>query len=77
MFNLAQIFDNELIVNCIDENDKFKNCYNCLLFEGMNYINSVLILGKEKIYLLTYVNISNNKILFSAINQIPRTFFFF
>ena len=74
MFNLAQIFDNELIVNCIDENDKFKNCYNCLLFEGMNYINSVLILGKEKIYLLTYVNISNNKILFSAINQIPRTF---
>ena len=74
MFNLAQIFDNELIINCIDDNDKFQNCFNCLLFEGMNYINSVLILGKEKIYLLTYVNISKNNILYSAINQIPRTF---
>ena len=74
MFNLAQIFDNELIINCVDDNDKLQNCFNCLLFEGMNYINSVLILGKEKIYLLTYVIVSKDNILYSAINQIPRIF---
>ena len=74
LFNLSQIFDIELITDCLDENDSFKNCYNCLLFEGLNYINSVLILGREKIYLLTYVNISNNYLLYSAINPIPRTF---
>lgn len=48
MFNLAQIFDIDLITECIDENDEFQNCFNCLLFEGLNYINSVLIIGKEK-----------------------------
>ena len=74
MFNLAQIFDIELITDCVDNTDKFQNCFNCLLFEGLNYINSVLILGKEKIYLLTYVNISNNYLLYSAIEPIPRTF---
>ena len=74
MFNLAQIFDIELITLCIDDTDSFKNCFNCLLFEGLNYINSVLVLGREKIYILTSVNISNNYILYSAINPIPRTF---
>ena len=74
MFNLAQIFDIELITDCVDSTDKFQNCFNCLLFEGLNYINSVLILGKEKIYLLTYVNVSKNYLLYSAIEPIPRTF---
>ena len=74
MFNLSQIFDIELITECIDETDTFQNSFNCLLFEGLNYINSALILGKEKIYLLTNVNVSNDYILYSAINPIPRTF---
>ena len=74
MFNLEQIFNVELITECIDENDSFKNCYNCLLFEGLNYINSVLILAKEKIYILTNVNISNDLILFNATTPIPKTF---
>ena len=74
MFNLAQIFDIELITECIDDTDSFKNCFNCLLFEGLNYINSVLILGREKIYILTSVNISKDYMLYSAINPIPRTF---
>lgn len=74
MFNLAQIFDIELITECIDDTDSFKNCFNCLLFEGLNYINSVLVLGREKIYILTSVNISKDYILYSAINPIPRTF---
>ena len=74
LFNLSQIFEIELITHCIDDTDKFQNCYNCLLFEGLNYINSVLILGREKIYLLTYVNISNDFVLYSSINPIPRTF---
>ena len=74
MFNLAQIFEIELIRHCIDDTDIFYNCYNCLLFEGLNYINSVLILGKEKIYLLVYANISNNNILYSSINPIPKSF---
>jgi hypothetical protein len=74
MFNLAQIFDIDLITECIDENDEFQNCFNCLLFEGLNYINSVLIIGKEKIYLLTNVNISSDYILYNAINSLPRTF---
>ena len=74
MFNLAQIFEIELVTDCIDDNDSFKNCFNCLLFEGLNYINSVLILGREKLYLLTSVNVSNNYLLYSAINPIPRTF---
>ena len=74
MFNLAQIFDIDLITECIDENDEFQNCFNCLLFEGLNYINSVLIIGKEKLYLLTNVNISSDYILYNAINSLPRTF---
>ena len=74
MFNLEQIFDVELITDCVDENDSFKNCYNCLLFEGLNYINSVIILGKEKIYILTNVNISDDLILYNAVYPIPRTF---
>ena len=74
MFNLQQIFDVELVTECLDENDSFKNCYNCLLFEGLDYINSVIILAKEKIYILTNVNVSNELILYNAIIPIPRTF---
>ena len=74
MFNLGQIFDVELITDCLDEEDSFHNCYNCLLFEGLNYINSVIILGKEKIYILTNVNISEDLILYNALTPIPMTF---
>ena len=74
MFNLEQIFNVELITECIDDNDSFKNCYNCLLFEGLNYINSVLILSQEKIYILTNVNISDDLLLYNAITPIPKTF---
>ena len=74
MFNLEQIFDVELITECIEENDSFKNCYNCLLFDKLNYINSVLILSKDKIYILTNVNISNELLLYNAITPISRTF---
>ena len=74
MFNLEQIFDVELITDCVDEKDSFKNSYNCLLFEGLNYINSVIILGKEKIYILTNVIISNDLTLYNVITPIPRTF---
>ena len=74
MFNLEQIFDVELVTECIEENDSFKNCYNCLLFEGLNYINSVMILSKNKIYILTNVNVSDDLILYNVSTPIPRTF---
>ena len=74
MFNLEQIFNAELITECIDENDSFKNCYNCLLFEGLNYINSVMVLSKNKIYILTNVNISDDLILYNALTPIQKTF---
>ena len=74
MFNLEQIFDVELVTECIEENDSFKNCYNCLLFEGLNYINSVMILSKNKIYILINVNVSDDLILYNVSTPIPRTF---
>ena len=74
MFNLEQIFNAELITKCIEENDSFKNCYNCLLFEGLNYINSVMILSKNKIYILTNVNISDDLLLYNVLTPIPITF---
>ena len=69
-----QIFDVELVTECIEENDSFKNCYNCLLFEGLNYINSVMILSKNKIYILTNVNISDDLLLYNVLTPIPITF---
>ena len=71
MFNLQQIFEVKLIKDCLEDYDE---SYNCLLFEGLNYINSVLILGKKKLYLLTYVNISNDRLIYSSIKPIPQTF---
>jgi hypothetical protein len=44
------------------------------LFKGLSYINGVFFLGKNKIYILSTVNLSNNNILYEANVPISRRF---
>ena len=73
-FNMMQIFNVVFVEDCVEENDKFQGVFNCLFFKESTYINSVLVLGRDKIYLLTNVNISEDLILYNAINPINKNF---
>ena len=73
-FNLGQIFDINIIKYIIDENEEYQECFNCLLFKGLSYINCVLILSSNKIYILSRVNISQNNILYDAYIPINKKF---
>ena len=73
-YNLGQIYNIEIVSNIIDFDDKFQYAFNCLLFKGFSYINGVLVLGKNKIYLLSTVNISSSNILYDAHFPITKRF---
>ena len=73
-FNLGQIYNINIISKLFDLDDKYKETFNCLLFRGLSYINAVLILGKNKIYILSSVNLSSNNILYDAHIPIPKRF---
>ena len=73
-FNLGQIYNIDIMPHLIDKHDNFQGAFNCLLFKGFSYINAVFILGKNKIYILTTVNISANNILYEAHLPITRRF---
>ena len=73
-FNLGQIYNINIISKLFDLDDKYEETFNCLLFRGLSYINAVLILGKNKIYILSSVNLSSNNILYDAHIPIPKRF---
>ena len=73
-FNLGQIFNIDIISKLIDSNDNYQGAFNCLLFKGLSYIDSVFILGEKKIYILSSVNISSNNILYDAHFSISKRF---
>ena len=73
-FSLGQIYNINIIQNLVDEDDTFQECFNCLLFKGLSYLDSVLILGLKKIYIITRVNISQNNILYDAHFPINKKF---
>ena len=73
-FNLGQIFDIDFISDCIDKEDTYQCSFNCLLFQGLNYINSVLILSEKKIYILTNMFIDSDLILYNADYPISKSF---
>ena len=65
-YNLGQIYNIDIIPDLVDADDSFQCAFNCLLFKGFSYINSAFILGKNKIYILSSVNISTDSILYDA-----------
>ena len=73
-FNLGQIYNINLISKLFDFDDKFQGAFNCLLFRGLSYINAVLILGRNKIYILSSVNLSLNNVLYDAHIPIAKRF---
>ena len=73
-FNLGQIFNINIIHNLVDEDDEYQESFNCLLFKGITYIDSVLILGKKKIYIISRVNLSQNNILYNSQFPISKKF---
>ena len=75
-FNLQQIFSLDIEKNLIDDDDQLENLlvYNCLLFDKMNYINSVVILGVNKIYIMTNVVINKMYTMFYSNQEINKIF---
>ena len=73
-YNLEQIYNIDVLPNLVDSDDQYQYAFNCLLFKGLSYINGVFILGKNKIYILSTVNLSNNNILYEANIPISRRF---
>ena len=73
-FNIGQIFEIDYISDCIDKNDTYQYCCNCLLFKGFNYINSVLVLGERQIYILTNMFLDQNLILYNSEKPIKKSF---
>ena len=73
-FNIGQIFNMNIIQYLIDEDDIYQESFNCLLFKGLSYINCVIILGSNKIYILSRVNLSLDNILFDAYFPISNKF---
>ena len=63
IFNLDHIFDVNIVKNINEteeDMDDYQCAYNSLLFKGMTYVNCVLILTKNKINILTNVNIDKD-----------------
>ena len=73
-YNLGQIYNIDIMPDLLDLDDKFQYAFNCLLFKGFTYINSAFILGKNKIYILSTVNISSNNIIYDAHFPITKRF---
>ena len=73
-FNLGQIFEIDFISDCIDKGDTYQCSYNCLLFQGFNYINSIFILTEQKIYILTNMILDNDLILHHMEKPIKKSF---
>ena len=73
-FNLGQIYNIEILPTLVDFDDTYLCSFNCLLFKGLSYINAAFILGKNKIYILSTVNISLNNILYEANYPITKRF---
>jgi hypothetical protein len=75
-FNLQQIFSLDIEKNIIDDDDQLENLlvYNCLLFDKMKYINSVIILGINKIYIITNVIINKMYTMFYSNKEINKIF---
>jgi hypothetical protein len=73
-FNLGQIFNINIVKYLIDEDDEYQESFNCLLFKGLSYINSVIILGIKKIYILSRVLLSSENILYDSHYPISKKF---
>ena len=73
-YNLGQIYNIDIIPDLVDADDSFQCAFNCLLFKGFSYINSAFILGRNKIYILSSVNISTDSILYDAHFPITKRF---
>ena len=74
---LQQIFNINITNIIIDENDKIENdysIYNCLFFDKIDYIDSIIILARNKIYILLNFNVNNLNTLFYAQNKISKKF---
>ena len=73
-FNLDQIFNINIIKELVEEDDKYQECFNCLLFKGFSYLNSILILGTNKIYIISRVLLSKDNIIYDAQYPISKKF---
>ena len=73
-FNLGQIFHIDFISDCIDKGDSYQCSYNCLLFQGFNYLNCVFILTEKKIYILTNMILDSDLILYNVSYPINKSF---
>ena len=73
-FNLGQVFEIDFISDIIDQGDTYQCSCNCLLFQGFNYINSVLILGEKKIYIMTNMLLDSELILYNSDCPIKKSF---
>ena len=73
-FNLGQIFNIDFVSDCIDKGDTYQCSYNCLLFKGLNYVDSVLILSEKKIYILTNMLLDSDLILYNLESPINKSF---
>ena len=74
LFNLGQIFKIDIIHEFVDKDDNYLDSFNCLLFKGLSYINSILILGTNKIYIIARTNLSSDNILYDAYFPISKKF---
>ena len=73
-FNIGQIFKIDFIGDCINKEDTYQCSFNCLLFQGLHYINSVLILSEKKVYILTNMIIDSDLILYNVDYPINKSF---
>ena len=72
---LDQIFNIHILKSIPLKDDIYEFSCNCLLFKGMTYLNSVLILGKNNIYIITNIIQDNNNIIYSVNDKsFPKTF---
>ena len=72
-FSLEQIFQINFVKYIVNSRDKYKDSFNCLLSKGMSYINSVIVIGEENIYLISNVN-EYKKDLYYVNNPIKKIF---
>ena len=73
-FNLSQIYNLDLLSYFIDKKNKYHGVYNCLSFKGTSYNNALLVIGKEKIKIISNVFISMSHIFYHIDNQINKIF---
>ena len=66
---IDEIFNLKFVSEMTERNDIFDSAYNIILFNGLDYITSIIVLGRYNIYIMKNIFLDKNGILYYNLNE--------